>query len=1144
MSGTITRKDIIEDEALKWGEEYSKIMKKAIEINKEFVDSIVILNAENVKLKRAENQTDFLKQKNESRLATEKVILTLKEQQAEEIKLDKIKQEALKTEKLELDVANKKAAAQKRSTQLTIEERVQNEVNNKALKQSAREKLGLVGAYEKLNTARTNSQKKLADLLAAEVKNKAEIKAAQKEYDILNTKIQKVDKATNIYTKNIGNYKSAVNGLGGMLTNLLGAFGIVGGITLFVGAAKNIFDVTKELQSLDMALKQVTGTQENFATQQSFLKRISEQYGVELKSLTKTYTQFYVAAKDKLSGSEIQKIFESVTKAGATMGLSVESQERAFLALNQMMSKGTIQAEELRGQLGEALPGAFGIMAKALGVNEQQLGKMMKDGKLLAQDVLPKFAAQLEKTYGIENITNVDNLTASQNRLSNAWTSFVRSLDEDGNKMTKFLKGMYDIMTDTVDGWRRVFTSSATERKNYLQSIRDDEKKMTIKYYSDEKKFSDEDLKNKKSNLESEAAAIKKNIENMINVNKTIKLPGFDNGVYSKDQEKSYKLWIKNNEAINKNNETLSQYYGAIEGVNDLLFKNTNKPVIAETDAERNKRLSKMQKEADDYLKIVQKRNNDENELNKFRLEREIYYNQLVVDDETKSIGERTQSFLEIEQIQKSLSDNNLIYQIKNSALSDSNFKKMTESQLKNYKLVIDNSEKASEVEAQNLINNGKLKANATQEEILAYEKYQLEIKKLDDKSVENKQKLIDSQVAIFQEKIDQDLKLQETELNQKLEKENNVYAAELELAGISHKDIETAEEQHQARLFEIKKEYSKKALDLQIKDLENLLAVNDSKDKSEQVSTKERNNLVFKLSKYREERNRLDNENYKKTKENDVKEEEWFNSKALELSLSLKDELLNFANAIFQTKISNINDEIQANNDYYSQQIALAGNNAAQKELLQKEQARKDAELQKKKRKAEYDQAVFEKAQAIASITINTAIAVSKVAGQTGVLAPLLVPLTIALGLAQLATVLATPLPKYKDGRKGGRAEMAVVGDGGRSEVVTDSSGKNAYVTPSTPTLTYLNEGDVVHKSVGDYQEHVRASLINDFDKNANEVKQYQIAINQHNSNIDKLIENGIKQGFKNVKNNVNIQNKIDFGYELWKISNVKWNR
>ena len=68
------------------------------------------------------------------------------------------------------------------------------------------------------------------------------------------------------------------------------------------------------------------------------------------------------------------------------MGLSVENQERAFLALNQMMSKGTVQAEELRGQLGEALPGAFGIMAKAVGVTEKELQNMMKAGEVLADE--------------------------------------------------------------------------------------------------------------------------------------------------------------------------------------------------------------------------------------------------------------------------------------------------------------------------------------------------------------------------------------------------------------------------------------------------------------------------------------------------------------------------------------------------------------------------------------------------------------------------------------------------------------------------------------------------------------------------------------------------------------------------------------
>ena len=78
--GTITRKEIITDDALAWGKEYGDALDVAIAKNKAFVDSIILLNAENVKLRRSENQTEYIKQKNEVKLLAEQSIVTLKEQ--------------------------------------------------------------------------------------------------------------------------------------------------------------------------------------------------------------------------------------------------------------------------------------------------------------------------------------------------------------------------------------------------------------------------------------------------------------------------------------------------------------------------------------------------------------------------------------------------------------------------------------------------------------------------------------------------------------------------------------------------------------------------------------------------------------------------------------------------------------------------------------------------------------------------------------------------------------------------------------------------------------------------------------------------------------------------------------------------------
>ena len=64
--------------------------------------------------------------------------------------------------------------------------------------------------------------------------------------------------------------------------------------------------------------------------------------------------------------------------------------------------------------------------------------------------------------------------------------------------------------------------------------------------------------------------------------------------------------------------------------------------------------------------------------------------------------------------------------------------------------------------------------------------------------------------------------------------------------------------------------------------------------------------------------------------------------------------------------------------------------------------------------------QAMFEKVQALFNIAINTAIAVMKVTGQTGIGAPFIIPLIIAAGAIEAATVIAQPLPEIPTFAKG----------------------------------------------------------------------------------------------------------------------------
>lgn len=62
----------------------------------------------------------------------------------------------------------------------------------------------------------------------------------------------------------------------------------------------------------------------------------------------------------------MRSIFEGASEWGLVTGADADAQSRALKALNQMMSKGTVMSEELKGQLSEALPGAVGLFVKAL----------------------------------------------------------------------------------------------------------------------------------------------------------------------------------------------------------------------------------------------------------------------------------------------------------------------------------------------------------------------------------------------------------------------------------------------------------------------------------------------------------------------------------------------------------------------------------------------------------------------------------------------------------------------------------------------------------------------------------------------------------------------------------------------------------
>jgi tape measure domain-containing protein len=412
--------------------------------------------------------------------AQKEAIALSKAQQAEAVKLAEIDKKAEQVKQSKLATEIKDNNAKKSNLALSEAERKATNAQTKESEKLLQSNKKLNDAYGQLTTKRNESARALQNLIASEKASNSEIRKAQKEFDVLNKKVASADKA-------IGKLSQANNGIGKLtsgVSNLMGAFGIATGLGLAAGIVTNIYETTKALQSLDLALKMVSGTQEEYATNTAFIAKISEKWGLEIKDTTQQFTQFYTAAKGLMSESQIKETFEGVAKAGSLMGLSVDKQQAAFYALEQMMSKGTVTAEELKKQLGNAMPGAMKAAGmaymelhpkiKTIQEAEKMLMKEMKAGALDSATYVPLIVKNLNKLYGTDMINKVETLAANQNRLSNSWTDLVRSMNEsETGGISKFfsfimtgLKNGLDLLTRFNSSWDELYKKAQVKGKS------------------------------------------------------------------------------------------------------------------------------------------------------------------------------------------------------------------------------------------------------------------------------------------------------------------------------------------------------------------------------------------------------------------------------------------------------------------------------------------------------------------------------------------------------------------------------------------------------------------------------------------------------------------------------------------------------
>jgi tape measure domain-containing protein len=959
---------------------------------------------------------------------------------------------------------------------------------------------GKLTSLQMLNGKTTASINRLSESVKKQTKIQSDnSKALEYQLKLGNTYNKQVAESTSINKRNTRSVKKQKSAF----SSLFKTFGVFIGLNFLKNLGKDIFNMAKDFDSLTFAMKTVSDTAFDLASSQRFLIKTSEDYGVEILATSQRYVKFLAAAKQSnLSMFDTEKIFRSTTKAASVLGLKTDELTGVYLALEQMLSKGKVTTEELRRQLGERLPGAMGIMAAALDVTIPKLDEMLKKGEVLSAVALPKFAEALELAYGIGAVKKVDTLISAQNRLANTWQLWIQDIAKGDGVLSIFIKNTLTGLNKVVKALGLITGSEALLLQNaIIEADREFssklEKQVEARLTKEGKTLVDRtseiyELRSKiiLSKTKEEKAIHEQSLSDLLKLElaesklilatkKTIAAEGISLAVdnfkaLTKLREEDLAERKRLEEALHKNNDIFMNVDGAqeallkekggykkLEAVKKAFYEKTYQKEIVEQNKNVNQSaadLAEWTAKYDIYRKLLQESN----------------VTTLPDKDITgKSKIDTSDIDLKIEKVKNSIKNLNHFLTLPTTEIQDRLDSIDTMLNLENQLFVLQyNKEIKLARENKNL------------KELASVKHYQKELdikRKWDDKKTKFEQDFFKKGISDIAAAEQDKTNLLIIELTARYDEIINKTKEE--------------EDRFKKELAEIRREGANASLASQAAFLKlwlDALGIHGE----ERVKIEQKINAL--LAKVRAK----GAEDAKSTWQNDL----------IQIGEFVK-EVLSVADALLERRIENINAEIEAEESKYDKLIALAGDDASKKEALEQQREDKIRILEAKRLKEEQKQAKFRKAAALSEIAINTAIAVSKVWGQTGIFGIAAEIPVLIMGALQAAAVLAAPIPQYKDGIDSvPDDQIAMINDGGKKEYVERDG--QILSTNTRNAIVGLKKNDTVYKN---YNEMASKSSVHSIIANGEVLKQNE---------FDKLhdtIESSISKGFSKAKVNIN---------------------
>jgi tape measure domain-containing protein len=243
-------------------------------------------------------------------------------------------------------------------------------------------------------------------------------------------------------------------------------------LAFLTGFPGQVSEAVAQLQTFNNTLKAITPSSDEFRIANQFILDTVDKYNVPLQSAREGFTNLYASMEPAgFKGNEIRDIFTGVSQAAATFGMSADRVDRVNYAFAQMASKGQVMSEELKGQLGDVLPGAVAIFAKAAGFTGPNamvdFTKAMEDGRYKGEamkQLLINVGIVMKDKFAKGAEGAAQSFQGQMNAMATATQKLYESFTPAANLFaSNVVKPLTEGIKVAADGFNAFFTGAATK---------------------------------------------------------------------------------------------------------------------------------------------------------------------------------------------------------------------------------------------------------------------------------------------------------------------------------------------------------------------------------------------------------------------------------------------------------------------------------------------------------------------------------------------------------------------------------------------------------------------------------------------------------------------------------------------------------